>query len=138
MHHIYLLSQHLRVLLCWGWSRYYAWFLGVGSRFTLYRPSSVPFCHADTNLLYVYNMSNGNLEQLFLYSTLHNLYVCKHGNLYFNWGPRSARYSRTVYSKIQTHCFITFCFKNPSTYSVAARRYLHRYILSARMFVRFV
>ena len=34
----------------------------------------------------------------------------------------------------------TYCFKNPSTYSVAARRYLHRYILSARirMFVRFV
>ena len=58
----------------------------VGSLFTLYRPSSVPFCHADTNLLYVYNMSNGNQEQLFLYSTLHSLYVCKHGNMYFNWG----------------------------------------------------
>ena len=76
--------------------------LVLGSRFTLYRPSSVPFCHADTNVLYVYNKSNGNQEQLFLYSTLHSLYmyVCKHGNMYLNWGPRSARSSRTVYSKI--------------------------------------
>ena len=36
---------------------------------------------------------------------LHSLYVCKHGNMYLNWGPWSARSFRTIYSKIQTHCF---------------------------------
>ena len=39
---------------------YYAWFLGVDSRFTLCRVFSVAFGHADTNLLYAYNMLNGN------------------------------------------------------------------------------
>ena len=39
----------------------------LGSRQSVHTfpPSSVPFCHADTNLLYVYNMSNGNEEELF-------------------------------------------------------------------------
>ena len=36
----------------------------------------------------------------FLYSTLHSLYVCKRDNMYLICGPRSARSSRTVYSKI--------------------------------------
>ena len=51
-------------------SRYHAWFLRVDSWFPLCCVCFVPFLCADTNLIYVYNMLNGNQEQLFLRSIL--------------------------------------------------------------------